>query len=138
MWEVDADRPYVVGRHDGQVSTCAWDPGGQRVASAGEDRVIRLWDIRSQTPCGEIRGHEGWINHLEFLDRDLIVSASTDGTVRVWNTRTGRPLCCYPAPGNAFLSCSSHRGRRWLCATDLSGDVHWLVLEAFPTRGETG
>lgn len=129
VWEIDADRPRVLGRHDGQVATCAWDPGGRVVASAGQDRVVRLWNVRDRTPSGTLQGHAGWVNDLAFLDQGLLASASSDGTIRLWDTDAGKQLCCYPAPGNVFLSCAAHPGRGWLCATDIAGEVVWLTLE---------
>lgn len=128
VWEIDADRPRVLGRHDGEVSTCAWDPGGKVVASAGEDRVIRLWHVRDRAPAGTLEGHAAWVNHLAFLDRGLLVSAGSDGTIRLWDTDALAQRCSYPTPGNAFLSCAAHAGRGWLCATDIAGNVVWLTL----------
>jgi WD40 repeat protein len=127
--EVDDERPQVLGQHTGVVSACAWDLDGRVLASAGEDQVIRLWNVRDRAPLGTLEGHEAWVNHLGFLDRGLLVSVSSDGTVRLWDTQVGEALCCYPAVGNVFLSCATHPDHRWLCVTDIAGDVHWLVLE---------
>jgi WD40 repeat protein len=129
VWEIDADRPHVLGRHDGQVAACAWDPGGQIVASAGEDRVVRLWDVQNRTPSGTLEGHAGWVNHLQFLEQGLLVSVGSDGTLRLWDTDAEALRCCYPSMGNVFLSCAVHPGHRWLCTTDIAGDVVWLALE---------
>jgi len=129
VWEIDADRPRVLGKHNGEVTACAWDPEGQLVASAGEDKVIRLWNVRERTPSGTLEGHTNWVNHLGFLDRGLLVSASSDGTLRLWDTGARNLLCCHMVIGNVFISCATHPDHRWLCVTDIAGNVTLLTLE---------
>jgi WD40 repeat protein len=42
--------------HDGAVTSVAWGPGGKRLASAGVDGTVRLWNPElSRFPCHERR-----------------------------------------------------------------------------------
>ncbi len=72
--------------HSGQVFALAFSPDGRTLASAGEDRAIRLWDVSSGRELGVLRGHADNINDLRFLPKNGgIVSAGFDGTVKFWN-----------------------------------------------------
>lgn len=41
-------------------------------------------------------GHEGWINHLVFIDESTLVSGSEDADIRIWDLRRGTLLRVLP------------------------------------------
>lgn len=53
---------------------------------------VKIWDTRSQRVTTRMLGHAGWIWGLQTLDDSLnvVVSGATDGTVRLWDTRSGQ------------------------------------------------
>ena len=55
-----------------------------RLATAGSDNMIRLWDLTTKAEIGHLRGHTGSIVTLEH-DQNTLVSGSYDTTVRIWN-----------------------------------------------------
>ncbi len=67
----------------------AFSPDGQRVAAFGD--TVQQWDVSSsqQRPPLSVSGNGG--KHFAFVDCGRIVTAADDGTVEVWNAKTGQP-----------------------------------------------
>jgi WD40 repeat protein len=69
------------------VFAAVFHPDGTRIATAGRDRVIRLWDAASGTELIQLRGHADYVFSLAFSpDGSTLASGSGDHTVRVWDT----------------------------------------------------
>jgi WD40 repeat protein len=80
--------------HDGPVRSVAVSPDGHLVATGGDDGTIRLWTPGDPGRARIMAGHLGAVNGLAFV-RDLpatLVSGESDGTVRFWDTASGREL----------------------------------------------
>jgi WD40 repeat protein/serine/threonine protein kinase len=103
------------GAHDGRVvifETTAWrrqrvltaSPGtairamclsrdDRRLATAGDDGIVRIWNVRSGRLDRELSGHRGAIYALSFgPNRAELVSGGHDGQLRLWNADTGRGM----------------------------------------------
>jgi WD40 repeat protein/predicted Ser/Thr protein kinase len=77
----------------GQILALAFSPDGKRLASGGDERVIRIWDAATGKPLTECWGHWGKVLSIAFgLDASQLVTAAHDGTVRQWDARTGRQV----------------------------------------------
>jgi WD40 repeat protein len=64
-----------------------FSPEGDRIAAAGENGTITLWDAHTRKPQGEpLLGHHGVINDLAYGPGGLLASAGSDGTVSLWDT----------------------------------------------------
>ena len=71
----------------------AFSPDGTRLASAGEDRLARLWDAATGALLATCRGHASKVLGVAFRpDGARLVTTSADGTVRQWDAATGREV----------------------------------------------
>jgi WD40 repeat protein/transcriptional regulator with XRE-family HTH domain len=105
--------------HADKIWGVALSADGQLLASGGTDGTVRLWDTapahgeqtienaerprqfghaatappREWRPVATLEGHTGGVWSVKLsADGRLVGSGGMDGTVRVWETSTGRPL----------------------------------------------
>jgi ribosome assembly protein 4 len=90
--------------HGCPVLATAWSPDGRLFASGDQSGEVRIWDPASgKEACRPLVGHKSWVTALAWEPLhsvtsathtcELVCSASKDGTLRIWNTRTASLQC---------------------------------------------
>jgi WD40 repeat protein/serine/threonine protein kinase len=65
-------------------------PDGRTLASAGEDRSVKLWDLAKNQVSHSMSAHTDVVFGLAFSpDGKLLASGSRDGTIAIWNLADG-------------------------------------------------
>jgi WD40 repeat protein len=72
-------------RSDSRVNAVTFSPDGQLLASAGDDKTVRLWTADGRL-LKTLRGHSNWVLDVSFSpDSHMLASASYDNTVKLWS-----------------------------------------------------
>lgn len=110
--------------HSDFVQSLAWSPDGIRIASASNDKTVKLWDPRTGQTLLTYRGHTDAVKVVAWSpDGKYIASAGVDTTVQVWDPQTGKPIFTYDGHfGTVYGLAWSNAGKHIA-----SGDAHNLV-----------
>ncbi len=145
---------YTLKGHTSWIGCAEFNNNSNVIASAGGDRVIKLWDVHSGHYLGTLGGHSSRIHSLAFSPDDaLIVSSSSDDTLRVWDFQSQQCLSileghtdkvlsvCFSPNGQLILSSSADRTIKiWnlagQCLQTLEGHTDWVQSVSFSPDGE--
>jgi WD40 repeat protein len=84
----------VFQAHKGYVRTLAWSPQGDRLASAGGDRLVKLWDPLRGAELARLQAHPGKVTLSVAWSPDgkRLASAGPDRLVIAWDAETRQKL----------------------------------------------
>ena len=74
--------------HAGEISFLKYLSNGY-VASASSDNTVNVWDPNTFKTIRRYTGHQSYVNCLDEIDKDTIVSGSDDETIHVWTLSMG-------------------------------------------------
>ena len=91
--------------HSNEINNLSFSPDGQMIASASDDKTIKLWG-KDGRELQSFQGHSDWVVSVSFSpDGQMIASASKDTTIKLWS-KDGRELQTFHGHGIAVISVS--------------------------------
>uniref|UniRef100_A0A8B9J189 Kinesin-like protein KIF21B n=1 Tax=Amazona collaria TaxID=241587 RepID=A0A8B9J189_9PSIT len=93
-WDLEQQEliQQIPNAHKDWVCALAFIPGRPMVLSACRGGMIKVWNVDTFTPVGEIKGHDSPINAI-CTNSKHIFTASSDCRVKLWNYVPGLTPC---------------------------------------------
>jgi len=101
LWDLEDRQPFgqPLIEHQGGVSSLAFSPGGDKIASGSFREVtIILWDVTSHQPIGHFvfsshLGEHALVESIAFSpDGRTIASGNSNNTITLWDVKTYLPI----------------------------------------------
>jgi coatomer subunit alpha len=117
---------YVLEGHDRGVNWASFHPTLPLLASAADDRQVKLWRM-SETKAWEVdtlRGHANNVSCCLFHPKqDLVISNSEDRSIRVWDVSKRVGVQTFRREGDRFWILAAHKSQNLLAAGHDSGMI---------------
>lgn len=107
--------------HLAGISTVAWGPDNETIATGSDDKTIRLWNaLTGKAHPRAFHGHHNYVYSIAFSPKgNILASGSYDEAVFLWDVRSAKVMRSMPAhsdpvagidvchDGTLVVSCSS-------------------------------
>jgi len=121
FWNLTTGARVVWPGHDAGISTVAFSPDGQRLATGTSEGEVKIWD---STTRREVTRFEPVGRHLYCLafsaDGKMLAGAGASSRVWVWDVASGRRLLELGGHGQAVVSVAFSPDSRVLATTTFS------------------
>lgn len=93
-WNLESKSPkpqHLVDAHKGFVRGVSVSPDGKLVATAGNDRLVKIWSVDTAKLIRTLEGHEHQVYNVKFHPSGrYLISGDLRGNVKQWDVESGQ------------------------------------------------
>jgi len=113
MRPLDAEVATLRG-HAKPVNLATYSPDGNRILTASDDGLAKIWDAKTRQPIAKLAGHKWFVRFGAFLSDGEVFTVGTEDVVKLWNADSGMLL----ATLDGERACASRDGKRLVTAVN--------------------
>ena len=123
LWDLAAGREKLIRRQLSTIRSMAFSHDGKRVAFGDFSGTTKIMESVSGNILGVLSNHVGIVNSVLFTPNDeAILSTCFDGTITLWNYKTGKEEVAFQMPGERPLSVALSPDNSTLIAVTWEGN----------------
>jgi len=120
VWDLASGRQVAHFADDSRRYGVAYHPSGAKAVSATSKQSARIWRLSDGAVIRDLVGHAGDVVHAEWgMGGQLVVTASADGTARIWDPDTGEVIGVFELGSEVATASVTPDGAHLLMAGNL-------------------
>ncbi len=111
--------------HDDAINALAVSPDGGRIATAGGDKLIRVWEMISRNEIARYEGHSGAVRGVGFnADAAELLSVGADKQLKIWDVKSREGVVTIGGRRHPFTAGAWSADGKTVVATDDDGRLY--------------
>jgi WD40 repeat protein len=133
LWDISNEEntiraKVIIKGHEDAVSTIAYSPDGQYLASGSHDKTVKLWNVSDLSCKTVFTGHTSHVRSVCCSPSGkILASGSFDFSVRLWSVECTGGSCLQTLPGHKdrmVTAVSFSSDERTLASGGMNGSVY--------------
>jgi WD40 repeat protein len=132
LWNMTSGKQLLSVEASG-VTSLAFSPNGKEIVTGNGDGTIKLWDAATGKEVRSFAGHSDWLGSLDSgpdvfslafsPEGKTFVSASRDGTLKLWDTASGNLLRTFTGHTSEVRSVTFSTNGKLIVSGSLDGTM---------------
>ncbi len=86
VWDTNSGKLVMSMKDSCSLKSLSYNHSKHIIATGNTEHTIRIWNLNSEHPSFDLRGHSDWVRTMKFSPcGNFLISGSSDCTIRVWD-----------------------------------------------------